>query len=136
MNVDIFARVLHAIFLGATYLPPDQFELNLDYHVFERLSNPALIDYDNPSNMFFMKSAANIYKNYWKELDDLPAYDRLARNIKKSSKYKKETEQMIEKLKQKKYGELEEYGLTEEVINDGTTVELLEYEMSHPRYDR
>ena len=88
-NVDIFARVLHAIFLGATYLPPDQFELNLDYHVFERLSNPALIDYDNPSNMFFMKSAANIYKNYWKELDDLPAYDRLARNIKKSSKYKK-----------------------------------------------
>ena len=54
----------------------------------------------------------------------------------KSSKYKKETEQMIEKLKQKKYGELEEYGPTEEVINDGTTVELLEYEMSHPRYDR
>lgn len=54
----------------------------------------------------------------------------------KSSKYKKETEQMIEKLKQKKYDELEEYGLTEEVINDGTTVELLEYEMSHPRYDR
>ena len=54
----------------------------------------------------------------------------------KSSKYQKETEQMIQKIRQEKYDELEEYGLTEDVINDGTTIKCLEYEMSHPRYDR
>ncbi|MCR5480517.1 MAG: hypothetical protein K6F27_11770 [Ruminococcus sp.] len=71
-----------------------------------------------------------------KLLSDYSNFTSNVRFFLKSSKYKKETEQMIERIRQKKYDELEEYGLTEDVINDRTTVKLLEYEMSHPRYDR
>ena len=71
-----------------------------------------------------------------KLLSDYSNFTSNVRFLLKSRKYKKETEQMIERSKEKKYDELEEYGLTEDVINDRTTVKLLEYEMSHPRYER
>lgn len=88
----------------------------------------------NDSNIDKKPEVAEIVKG--KLLSDYSNFISNASFFLKSSKYQKETEQMIQKIRQEKYDELEEYGLTEEVINDGTTVELLEYEMSHPRYDR
>jgi len=51
----------------------------------------------------------------------------------KSSIYGNEAQQIIECIKQKKYDKLSIYGLTDEIINDGHTLNSIQYEVNRPR---
>lgn len=65
------------------------------------------------------------------------SYDAFLQNMGyflKSSTYKAEAEQIIEDFKAEKFDKLSDYGLAENVINDGCTVKNIKYEISHPRY--
>ena len=51
----------------------------------------------------------------------------------KSSIYKNEVNHIIECVKQERYDELSIYGLTDEIINDGHTLNSIKYEINRPR---
>lgn len=51
----------------------------------------------------------------------------------KSSIYGNEAQQIIECVKQEKYDKLSIYGLTDEIINDGHTLNSIQYEVNRPR---
>lgn len=50
----------------------------------------------------------------------------------KSQTYSQEANQIIDYIKQEKYDKLSQYGLTENVINDGHTINLLKRDVNHP----
>lgn len=49
----------------------------------------------------------------------------------KSTTYKQEAEQIIDCIKQEKLDKLSQYGLTEDVINDGYTLDLLKHDANY-----
>lgn len=50
----------------------------------------------------------------------------------KSRTYKQEANQIIDYIKHEKLDELSQYGLTEDVINDGYTIDLMKRDVNHP----
>lgn len=85
------------------------------------------------SNIDKKPEVAEIVKG--KLLSDYINFKVNIRYFLKSSKYQKETEKMIQKIRQEKYDELEKYGLTEDVIKDGYTLLHINQDLRERKYN-